>query len=425
MTAPTGELDVAVIGAGIVGLSTAVYLQRAGRRVTLIDPLPPGHGCSFGNAGLINAESHLPLAVPGMLAKVPRWLLDPLAPLSVYPAYALTAAPWLAQLVWAGRMSQVRAGAKALRALNQGAFDRYRELLGPEAFGELIRPVGGVHLLGDGREDRWEQVARQMRTEMAVESRALSPAELHDLFPGLHAPGRRAVLYPRNGHTVSPIGITTALAEQLRAGGAAFRTERVLKLIPRETGGATLLTDTANLVAREVVMAAGAWSRALLEPLGVRLPLETERGYHLELAEPSVDLPMALIDKPRGLAVTPMRDGLRLAGTVEIAGLHAPPNEARALALEGHARALFPQLTFTTKRIWMGFRPSLPDSVAAAGRAPGVPWLYVVAGHGHDGMIGGPSSARLVSELMTGRAPHLDPAPYALERFGGPVRAAA
>ena len=409
--------EVAVVGAGIVGLSAALYLARAGRRVTVFDPLPPGHGCSFGNAGLINVESYLPLAPPGMLRKVPRWLTDPLAPLAVAPGYALKAAPWLIRLVLAGRAEPMRRSAAALHALNRGAFDRYRELLGPERFAALMRPVGGVHLFGEGAETPYEVAARTLRTQFEVEAEVLAPGRVRELFPGLSAERRRAVYYPRNGHTVSPLGVTAALAESLRATGGEVRQERVLKLIPREGGGATLFTSLSNVAASTVVVAAGAWSKSLLTPLGVRLPLETERGYHLELSDPSVELPMALIDKTRGLAMTPMSDGLRLAGTVEIAGLHAPPNEARALALKTHAEALFPALTSSGQRMWMGWRPSLPDSVAAAGAAPGLPWLYVATGHGHDGMIGGPSSARLVSELITGAAPHIDPAPYAMERF--------
>jgi D-amino-acid dehydrogenase len=168
----------------------------------------------------------------------------------------------------------------------------------------------------------------------------------------------------------------------------------------------------------QVVVAAGATSRALLDPLGVRIPLETERGYHLHLTNPNVELQVPLIFRARGLAMASQEDGLRLAGTVEIAGLEAPPNMGRAKALLAHARALFPDLEFDGQSPWMGFRPSLPDSVAAIGRAPAHNWLFVAVGHGHDGMIGAPATGRLISELLTDTKPHIDPRPYGLERFG-------
>jgi D-amino-acid dehydrogenase len=178
-----------------------------------------------------------------------------------------------------------------------------------------------------------------------------------------------------------------------------------------------LLTNTANRRADIVVVAAGAWSNRLLKPLGAGLPLETERGYHLMLPSPSVELQMPVQMKNRGFAMSPMEHGLRLAGTVEIAGLEAPPDERRARILLTHARALFPDLKGGEPTIWMGYRPSLPDSVPAIGRAKNHAGLFVATGHGHTGMIGGGSTGRLLAEQIVGTPPHIDPMPYSPTRF--------
>jgi len=190
-----------------------------------------------------------------------------------------------------------------------------------------------------------------------------------------------------------------------------------MKLIPQDGGGWMVMTNIANRTAPHVVVAGGAWSRQLLDPLGIRVPLETERGYHAMLFDPEVTPSLPISNKTRGFGVTPMEDGLRIAGTVEIAGLDAPPNEERAKILVQHAKRMFPALQGEQVRYWMGFRPSTPDSLPILGPAAGRPGLHFVFGHGHFGMTGGPPSGRLVARLIAGQAPGIDPAPYAAQRF--------
>lgn len=412
---PGGTILVA--GAGIVGLSATLYLLRTGRRVLLLDALPPGQGASFGNGGLISVDAHAPVSIPGMMRQVPRWLTDPDGPLAVPPRYAPRAAPWLLKWVMAGRrMDRVQAQSDALRALHRDAYERYREMLGSDIFRALIRQSGLVQVWSDGARGRAEEVGRALNARHGIETQELGFDDLRQMFPGI-AGVARGLLFPRNGHLVSPQRVTAALADAVRSAGGDIRQERVMKLLPREGGGFTAITNVANHVADAALVAGGAWSKSLLAPLGATLPLETERGYHLELAAPSVELRLPIIHKSRGFCLTPMADGLRLAGTVEIGGLDAPPNEQRALRLRGHAEALFPGLTAASQRIWMGFRPTLPDSVPAIGPVPGRPGLFVACGHGHYGMIGGPATGRLAAELVTGARPHLDPAPYGMHRF--------
>lgn len=416
------RVDVAVVGAGVVGLGCAGFLQRQGRAPVLFDAAGLANGASFGTAGLINGDAHMPVALPGMLQRVPGWLLDPHGPVRVRPSYLLTAAPWLLQWVLASRANAARRGARALHALHRGVFDGYRTLLGDAAFDRLLRQSGGVVLARGALPGKDERLGNSIRDELGIACETLGPERLRELFPGIAPFAIRGLLFPNNGYTLSPLALVEAMFEGLveRSGATSddvLRQERVLKLIPGVDGW-QLLTSKANVTASTVIVAAGAWSRALLDPLGARIPLETERGYHLQLGPPSIPIALPIIHRARGLAITPMAEGLRLAGTVEIAGLDAPPDETRAIVLRRHLDELFPGIEADTQRLWMGFRPSLPDSVAAIGPVARHPGLFAAVGHGHDGMIGAPSTGRLLAELVAGTAPHIDPAPYSLQRFG-------
>jgi D-amino-acid dehydrogenase len=259
-------------------------------------------------------------------------------------------------------------------------------------------------------------VENELRARHNVRAEKLGPDELRQLFPGIARDIQRGLFIPDNGHTVSPGRAVKTLAEVFLAEGGTILPERALKLIPRPPGW-FVLSNTGNHLADAVVVAGGAWSGALLAPLGVRVPLETERGYHAHLPGPSIELRLPILQKTRGFGLTPMEDGLRAAGTVEIAGLDAPPDERRAALLAEQAKRLFPDLQHGTPKLWMGYRPSLPDSLPAVGPAPGQPGLFLCFGHGHFGMTGGPPSGRLVAALVAGLPPPVDPRAYAPGRF--------
>ncbi len=406
-----------VIGAGVVGLSTALYLQRAGMHVAVIDPLGPAGGASFGNAGMLSPDTATPIAMPGMLRKVPGWLRDPLGPLAVRPSYFPRALPWLMQWVKAGRLERVLAVSDAMRALHRDTLACWRELLGDALYHDLIRPSGQVQVWEDDDSSPTEAIEQQIRERHGIEAHVLTADDLRQMFPGIARTIRRGLHVPGNGHTVSPQRIVHALAELFRASGGEIIAERVMKLIPRGGGGYMAMTNTAHRSVDHVVVAAGAWSGRLLAPLGVRVPLETERGYHAMLFSPSVQPQIPISSKTRAVFLTPMEDGLRVAGTVEIAGLDAPPDERRAAILVEHARRLFPELEASDVRYWMGFRPSTPDSLPILGPVTGHSGLYFAFGHGHFGMSGGPPSGRLLARLITGQPPGIDPTPYSAQRF--------
>ena len=405
-----------VLGAGVAGLSSALYLQRSGEQVLVIDPLPPAGGTSYGNAGLISSDTAVPIALPGMLGKVPRWLADREGPLVVNPSYFATALPWLLRWIAASRMENVLRISDAMRALHKDSLTCWRELLGDEHFASLIRPVGQVRI--------WEGEGAESRIELAVAERhgirveRLDADKLRQLYPDISPIVTHGLLVPGNAYTVNPQRLVRTLGSLLVDAGGEIIAERAMKIVPDPTAaGYRVITNISNRSAPKLVVATGAWTRELIDPLGIRVPLETERGYHAMLPTPNLTLPIPISVKNRGFGMTSMEGGLRVAGTVEIGGLRAPLDEKRAMVLVTHAKRIFPKLQAGEPSYWMGHRPSTPDSLPVLGEAPGRPGLFFCFGHGHFGMTGSPPSARLVSQLVKGATPGIDPAPYACNRF--------
>ena len=411
----TNKRSTTVLGAGVAGLSTALYLQRSGHQVMVIDPMPPAGGASYGNSGLISKDTAVPIALPGMLKKVPKWLTDREGPLVVHPSYFPTALPWLMKWIKASGMPHVLRISDAMRALHKDALDCWRELLGAENYADLIRQVGQVRIWeGEGA---GSQIEMDICKRHGIETRQLNAGDIRDLYPEISPDITHGLMLPNNAYTVSPQRLVRTLGRLLVEAGGELVNERVLKIIPREGGGYLLMNNICNRTAERVVVATGAWSRELLDPLGVHVALETERGYHAMMPSPSITLKVPMSIKNRGFGLTPMESGLRAGGTVEIGGLHAPPDERRAMLLVRHVKRVFPTLQTGEPAYWMGHRPSTPDSLPILGPAPRRPGLFVITGHGHFGMTGGPPSARLVAQLINGQTAGIDPAPYAVDRF--------
>lgn len=409
---------VAVVGAGIVGLCTALWLRRSGCKVTIYDVLPPGGGASYGNAGLISVDSCIPIALPGMAWQLPRWLLDPCGPLSVHPPHLLRAWPWLWAWLRASRRESVVRASRALRALHTPALQGYRELLGDQVFDGLIRTSGQLHVWssGAGRSGADKLVA-ELRLRQDVATEDLRKEQIQALMPDLADHVGGGIRFPRHAHAVDPLRLTAALASRFEREGGHILQRRIVRLQP-DAEGFRLWTNLGDLRTERVVVAAGAFSGELLRPLGIRLPLEAERGYHVQLPNPGITVPVPFIYKDKAIAVTPMEGGLRFAGTVEIAGLRHPPDERRTEAILATARNLFPGIETRGASTWLGLRPSTPDSVPIIDEAVAHPGLYIACGHGHTGLTGAPMTGRIVTQLVTGKPAPVEPAPYRLERFG-------
>src|SRR5277367_5395202 len=275
------ELKAVVIGAGVLGLSTALFLQRAGVPTTVIDALPPAGGASYGNAGMISPDSSTPVALPGMLPKVPGWLMDPLGPLAVAPAHFITALPWFARWLDAGRMSRVIAISDAMRALHKQTYDCWHELIGSQAMIEMIHKNGQIRLLDSGPENL-PTLQQELYRRHQIRTEALTVDDLRQMLPGVAPHVTHGLLLPDNAYTHNPARLVKLVGELFVAAGGEIRAERVMKILPGG-GRYTIMTNIDNHAAAYVVVAAGAWSKELLKPVGISVPLETERGYHVML----------------------------------------------------------------------------------------------------------------------------------------------
>lgn len=409
--------QVTVIGAGVVGMATAGYLQRDGHEVTVVDMRPPGEYCSLGNAGILSPGSCVPFGLPGNLKKIPQWLTDPLGPLSIRPGYFLRALPWLLRFQAASRRERVNAIADALRALLEQTFGAWRPLAQWAGVPELIRQDGYLIVYESEAGYRADALALQIRRDHGVVIEELDAAGIRGLEPRLRGIYPRGVFLPEQGHVANPLRLTQSLAAQFQRDGGKLLQRRVLDLEPGPHGPRALVTDAGVLPVGTLVVCAGVHSGEFTTKLGNRVPLESQRGYHVTYENPTVTLSRPVLSGERKFFATPMEVGMRFSGTVEFAGTEAPPNYARADALATHATKMVPELSGSNISKWMGHRPCLPDSLPVIGRSPRYGNVYYAFGHGHIGLCGGAPTGRAIADLVAGRKPVLDLQPYRIDRF--------
>lgn len=411
---------ICIVGAGAVGAATALWLQRDGHEVVLVDRAPPGEGSSFGNAGCLNGSSVVPMSLPGTLSSVPRWLLDPLGPLSVRWRYLPILAPWLWRFVRAGQRDRVREIAAALRQLTEPTVPLMRELARQAGVPDLIQHQGHLYAYRSEKALDADGFSWDLRKANGVEIERLGADELRQFDPALSREFAAGLLVNENGHTSNPHRLVNALVNEVLRGGGSLIRANVDAVVPR-TDGVCLGTDVGEIEADAVVVAAGAHSRALARGLGDRIPLDTERGYHLMIEGENAGPRIPTTDASGRFVVTPMEGGLRLAGTVELAGYDAQPDWRRAHMLLRQGREMLPGIAegYPSERIktWMGFRPSMPDSMPVIGRARRCPNVFYAFGHGHIGMTCAPMTGKVVAELVGGRPSSIDITPFRADRF--------
>jgi glycine/D-amino acid oxidase-like deaminating enzyme len=408
---------IAVIGAGVVGMASALHLQRVLGGVTAIDPLQPGGGASFGNGGLIAVDSCGPMSTPGMLRQAPRWLLNPDGPLAINHGYAIRALPWLMGRVSAGKMHRIIAASDAFRTLHKPALDIYLDMLGRENFRSLIRQSGHVEVWEGADISDSERIGGELRARHGIAHESLSLDALKQLVPQISPAIKRASFVPNGAHTINPLRLVQKLADLFVEAGGSLLREQVMKLLPLDGGGYRVLTNIGDYRFSKLVIAGGAWSNRLLKPLRVSLPLEAERGYHVMVRESSLDLKLPVLHRGKGFGATPMEDGVRFAGTVEIAGLDIEMNERRSASIRQHAENMFPGLATKQSTIWMGFRPCFPDNLPVIDQVKQYPGLFIACGHGHFGVTSAPATGLALSRMMTGQPPAFDLTPFRLARF--------
>lgn len=410
--------DVTILGAGIVGISTALSLAERGFKVAMIDRNPPAEGASYGNAGSLSPWSCVPQSMPGQWKSVPGWLIDPEGPVALRLGYAAKFLPWAVKFLQAGQAHRLPAIADAMMALTRPTVTLYRHHLQGTGSEELVRDSTYVHVFRNGHDADLSKLAWRMRAERQVPLEVVKGDALREIEPALSPAFEAAVLIKQQGRALDPGGIGKALAAKAQTMGVEFQQRSVERLVPEADGAWRIDTDGGPVPAQRLVMAMGAWSAKLMQGLGVNAPLEAERGYHLVFRDPGVTLNNAIMNVESKFVVSSMNAGVRCAGTAEFAGIDAPPDYRRARVFKRLAKRMFPDLNTEDTDEWMGPRPSTPDSVPYLGEVPGFANLYAAYGHGHTGMTMGPKTGEVIATLIAGEAPDVDMAPYRIERFG-------
>ncbi len=415
---------VVIIGAGIVGAATALELLRDGHRVTILEPGEPGgeQAASYGNGTLLNPSSVIPMSSPGIWRKVPGWLADPLGPLTIRWRYLPKLLPWLVRFLRAGASeAKVAATARALQPLLADAPALHRKLAEEAGVGDLITRQGVLFVFPSRADFEAEELAWRLRRENGVRWLELSGDELRQREPTLDRRYTFGLFVEENQQCRDPGNYVAALVRHAQSLGAVLQRGKALGFRIEDRRLRAVITDTGEIAADTAVIAAGAHSRKLAAAAGDDVPLETERGYHALITDPGIAprYPVMPSDGKMSCVLTPQ--GLRFAGQVELAGLDAAPNWKRAAVLRDFAKLVFAGLPrdLPPERVkfWMGHRPSTPDGLPCIGPASGCPDVMHAFGHGHVGLTAGAATGRLVADLVSERAPSIDPAPYSARRF--------
>ena len=416
MTSPENPLDVAVVGAGIVGVSTALFLLDEGHEVTLVDPRDPGTATSFGNAGVLAASTVVPIATPGIVFQVPAMLTDPTSPLSLRWTYLPRMLPWLARFVLASGRPRMERHSRALRTLVEHAGAAHDVLIQRCGAGDLVASGGWLKLARSKEAfERKTGLEREFLERYEVPFEVLEGDAIREIEPCVSQEVTHALHLVSNRRVKSPLAYTECLFRSFSERGGRHLRKEVWGF-EGVNEGATLLTEGERHHFDRVVIAAGAHSRKLAAEAGHRVPLDTERGYHVTLPMPEIAPERTLQAIEPGFVMAPMQDGLRITSGVELAGLRAAPNYSRVRRLVPLAARYIRGISPEIRSEWMGYRPSLPDGLPVIGRSKRNPAVFFAFGHNHLGLTLGPLTGRIIADLIAGRDPDIDLSPYAPDR---------
>lgn len=415
----TGSKSTVVVGAGIVGIATALRLQMDGRKVTVIDPKAPGRATSFGNAGSIAIGAVYPTGSPGNFKQLPKMLFNRSGPVSIRWSYLPWLAPWLWRFFAASTPARVEQISRELSSLVAPAGEAHKALMKAHRIEGIVKPLGWLKVYTGEASFRSTLEERLVMQELGVNLQLLNQDELRQLEPGL-APGfTHGAFQPDNLFVTSPVKLAEAYAEAFTRLGGSILAEKAVRFERDGNRVSRVVTDLAIHEAEHVVICAGAWSGRVCEMLGVRVPLDTERGYHLNLVQredgPKLTRPVVIGD--HGFVLAPMQDGIRLTSGVEFAGVDAAPDFTRIRRMLPLAQKALPGLSANVTREWLGHRPSTPDSKPVIGSAPGLENVFLGFGHGHIGLTLAARTADLLAARIAGRPADIDLAPFAAGRF--------
>ena len=410
--------EVTVIGGGIIGVCSALALQREGIATTLIERGSIGGEATFGNCALMALSEIVPLAKPGIMKKLPGWILNPEGPLAIRPSHIPTALPWLLRFLRNARPHRVAQICHGLGALTAHAQDDFDEVIEAAQI-ENIWAENEVLYLYDKKEQYLaDQFSWQLRANEGYRATELEGRTLASLEPDVDTDGKFGLIAHGWRSFTDPQRLTRELAEHFTALGGEILSAEVSRIESVDSKpGRIHFTDGSQQDVNKLVIAAGCWAGRLLNDIGIRIPLAPLHGYHTDIADSGVSLSRPVLYASGGFVNTPVESGLRIAGTVEIAPLDAEPNFRRAEVLvEKAQRKLFPGLKHTDGSQWIGARPFMPDTLPVIGPAPGIEDTWLAVGHGQLGVTMGPTTGKLVSAMIAGRSPAVDVTPYRADR---------
>lgn len=408
---------VAVIGAGFIGMASAAWLMREGHRVTLFDPGGVGQGASYGNAGTFAPYGCIPVNNPSVFRSLPRYLLSAHSPLRMRWSYLPTLAPWLVRFLHSSMPQQYTQSARALAALLELAEAGYAPLLAEPELARFVRRRECLYLYSDRASFQAAEPSLQLRRELGVPFEVLDAGAIRQLEPNLAPIFERGVLFTGSWHFSDPSGFLEALFRHLAPRGLTLERKGVKAISPGGPDGVSLRLEGEGTRGFDyVVVAAGARSAAFAKQCGDAVPLDTERGYHIRYPGAA-----SLISRPvgwaeRGFYMTPMQDGIRVAGTVELGGFTPDRSQSLLNLLTESSRRALPALGAPDSN-WLGFRPTLPDGVPVLGYASASKRVVYAFGHQHLGLTLAGISGRIVADLVAGRTLPLDLASYRPTRF--------
>ncbi|MDP4534650.1 FAD-binding oxidoreductase [Alkalimonas collagenimarina] len=407
--------QVTVVGAGVVGLCTAYFLQHSGYSVLLMDANPPAEGCSKGNAGHFATEQVFPLADPSLLRQLPALLLQANSPLKIRASYLLKSLPWFCRFIGNMAAAKQQALQAALSQLNGPSMASWQKLATLCQSQDLFCHHGALLVSEHSNQLNLQQQYQRYRAA-GIDVSLRDQAETQTLEPLLANNICGSLDFTEVAHTVDPWLLCQRIFAAFKAAGGQWLQSKLLTI---QSGSPLQLSTSSSIFNTEqLVICAGAHSAALTAQLGWRIPLEAERGYHLMAQAVGLSRPVSSLE--RKFIMTPMQSGLRLAGTAEFSGLDAAPDFHRAHMLLQHARSLLSTAIEPTKpaSVWYGNRPSLPDSLPVLGPCPAHAGVHYNFGHQHLGLTQAAYSAELICQSLHGNLPQGKLAPYRIDRFG-------
>lgn len=408
---------VGIVGGGIVGTATALSLTRMGFETTMIDPQVVGRASSWGNAGTLNPSSIVPVNFPGLIGKIPRMLLGSNSPLFLNWRYLPKLTPWIIRYLSHCRKSEALHIGEGLAALLDDCPDEHKRLASGTAAAQYLSETELHYVYGSRASFDADKLAWSIRRKFGINWDTIEGKEYKNLEPAIASDSYFVVRLPGHGIVSDPGRYVAALTDSFIELGGTVLEDEVAEFDVSDRNAGVILASTKRIEFSTLVIAAGAWSGRLTRKLGLSVPLETERGYHVEYINPSIMPKRPMMFAAEKFVVTPMDGRLRCGGLVEFGGLDMPPSKAPVEFIKRQVQRVFPDLRYEKIETWQGHRPALSDSLPIISKLPDRENIILAFGHHHIGLAAGARTGRIVADLVAGNDPGLDLTAYRADRF--------